>query len=151
MKILIADNDFDSVEDISVALNRCTPELEFTTTNSGKQCLRMIKDNASDIVILGMQLCDTPGLQLIENIRDDSDVPVIFLSSDKNTETLVKAFDKGANDYVVKPFNNAILIARLKALVRRSNWDMQSKNKKITVPDGEKKQLDFSEVKHRVP
>jgi len=111
----------------------------------------MIKDNASDIVILGMQLSDTPGLQLIENIRDDSDVPVIFLSSDKNMETLVKAFDKGANDYIVKPFNNAILIARLKALVRRSNWDMQSKNKKITVPGGEKKQLDFSEVKHRVP
>ena len=143
MKILIADNDFDSVEDISIALNRCTPELEFTTTNSGKQCLRIIKDNTTDIVILGMQLYDIPGFQLIENIRDDSDVPVIVLSSDENIETLVKAFDKGANDYIVKPFNNNILIARLKALARRNNWDMQFKKKRIEVIEGEKNSLIF--------
>jgi DNA-binding response OmpR family regulator len=68
---------------------------------------------------------------LIDQIRDDSDIPVIFLSSDKKTETLVTAFDKGANDYFIKPCNKNILIARLNALIRRSNWDMQIKIKQV--------------------
>jgi DNA-binding response OmpR family regulator len=130
MKILIADNDFESIEDMGITLNTYISELEFTTINSGKQCLKMIKEITPDALILGMCLCDMSGLQLIDQIRDDSDIPVIFISSDKRTETLITAFDKGANDYIIKPCNKKILIARLNALVRRSNWDMQIRKNK---------------------
>lgn len=60
------------------------------------------------------------GLDLIKQIRDDSDVPVIVLSDTNNIHTLVKAFDLGANDYIVKPLNKKIFIARLKSITRRS-------------------------------
>jgi two-component system response regulator MtrA len=65
------------------------------------------------------------GLDLVKQIRDDSDVPVIVLSRNKDIHTLVKAFDLGANDYIVKPLNKQIFIARLKAIIRRSLWNIQ--------------------------
>ena len=70
-----------------------------------------------------MELSDISGLELIELIRDDSDTPIIFLSDDKEIKTLVKAFDRGATDYIVKPFSNNVFMARLKALIRREVWN----------------------------
>jgi DNA-binding response OmpR family regulator len=129
MKILMADNDFESIEDMGITLNTYISELEFTTINSGSNVLKM-KKKLLQISYFRMCLCDMSGLQLIDQIRDDSDIPVIFISSDKRTETLITAFDKGANDYIIKPCNKKILIARLNALVRRSNWDMQIRKNK---------------------
>jgi DNA-binding response OmpR family regulator len=95
--------------------------------NSGKECLDAAKNgNGIDIVILGTHLPDISVLDLIKKIRDDSDVPVIFLSDDKGTSMLVSALEAGANDYIVKPFNKPIFIARLEALIRRSMWDSQA-------------------------
>jgi DNA-binding response OmpR family regulator len=72
------------------------------------------------------------GLDLIKMIRDNSEIPVIFLSDDKDINTLVNAFDAGANDFVVIPFNKAIFIARIKACVRRRCWDIQVIERKPT-------------------
>jgi DNA-binding response OmpR family regulator len=71
------------------------------------------------------------GLDLVEKIRDDSGVPIVILSHDKEIATLVKAFEAGANDYVLKPFNKQIFIARLKALVRRRMWNTQEKENRV--------------------
>jgi two-component system response regulator ChvI len=68
------------------------------------------------------------GLELIRQIRDDSDIPIIFLSDDDNIQALVMVFDMGVNDFIVVPINRAIFIARLKALIRRSIWDIVLKN-----------------------
>jgi two-component system KDP operon response regulator KdpE len=98
---------------------------------SSKQCLDVVKNGSCpDVVVLGNNLKDMMGLDLIERIRDYSDVPVIFLSDVKNIDTLVRAYDAGANDYVVCPFNEAIFIARIKSLIRRRRWNIQAmKNK----------------------
>jgi DNA-binding response OmpR family regulator len=71
------------------------------------------------------------GFELIENIRDYSDVPIIFLSDDNDIQTLVRAFDAGANDYIVVPFNKVIFIARIKARIRRRDWDIQVIERKL--------------------
>jgi DNA-binding response OmpR family regulator len=94
------------------------------TVFSGKECLDIVNNgNCPDVIILGMKLSDTTGLQLTERIRDYSDVPIILLANDREIYTLVKAFDSGVNDYITLPFNEKIFIARLKALIRRSSWD----------------------------
>jgi two-component system KDP operon response regulator KdpE len=96
--------------------------------NSGKQCLTFINDvGYPEVVIVGMQLSDMMGFDLIKLIRDDSEIPVIVISFDKDIQKLVKAFDVGANDYMVYPFNEKIFIAKLKALIRRREWDMQAR------------------------
>jgi DNA-binding response OmpR family regulator len=124
--ILLADIDTEEIENISHILSMEQSVWNISVINSGKQCLDIIKNgNCPDAVILGMQLTDMSGLDLVERIRDYSDVPVIIFSCNKDMFTLVKAFDSGANDYIIRPFSKAIFVARLKALIRRKVWDIQ--------------------------
>jgi DNA-binding response OmpR family regulator len=131
MKIIVADTENETIENISYLLSLYRLNWQMSITNSGKQCLEILKKNYPDAILLGMQLCDMPGLDLIKKIRDDSDVPIMVLSRERNINTLVAIFDAGANDYVIKPFNNHIFIARLKALIRRKTWDAEAKKEKI--------------------
>jgi two-component system KDP operon response regulator KdpE len=127
MKILIADTDNETIEETHLSLNQYQPEWQVPVFDSGKQCLDKVRNgNCPDVVILGMQLSDMSGLDLIKKIRDDSDIPIIVLSREKDVQILVKAFDVGANDYMVRPFNKQIFLARLKALIRRRMWNIQT-------------------------
>jgi DNA-binding response OmpR family regulator len=126
MNILVVETNISVADDIRLALCGCFVNCRITVIDSGKQCLGILKDrNCPDILIVGYRLTDMNGLELLREIRDDSDLPVIFLSVNKDLDTLVKAFDNGANDYVEFPFNSRIFIARLKAMIRRSTWDRQ--------------------------
>jgi two-component system, OmpR family, response regulator VanR len=126
MKILVIDVNSDLIRHIRLILNRQQPAWNTTFIDSGEQCLKILHNgNKTDIVLVGMQLRDMSGFELIKHIRDDSDIPVVLLSDIHDIELLVKAFETGANDYMAKPYNDAVFIARLKALVRRRTWDIQ--------------------------
>jgi DNA-binding response OmpR family regulator len=128
MKILIADASFETIENITLAIEIYLPDWELMTTDNGKQCLDIIKNGTCpDVMVLGMKLADMSGFELTNQIRDDSDIPIIVLSNDKDITTLVKAFNIGANDYMVQPLNKAIFNARLKAFISRREWDIQAK------------------------
>jgi two-component system KDP operon response regulator KdpE len=129
--ILIVDTNSESIDNVVRILS--VDQFDWVTSiiDSGKQCLDAVKnDSCPDAVIIGMQLADVPGLDLVERIREYSDVPIIVLSHDKDIFTLVKAFDNGPNDYKVEPFNKNVFIARLKALIRRRMWDIRIKEYK---------------------
>ncbi len=127
MKIFIADSNNEAMEGMVSILNRRQPDWTVVIMNSGKQCLDTLRNGSCpDAFILGIQLTDMSGLELVIKIRDDSDMPIIVLSSDEDIHTLVETFDAGANDYIVKPFNEVIFVARLKALVRRRIWNSQA-------------------------
>ena len=120
MKILLADINEAIIESVRFAIKSCQSDWQVKTIDSGKQCLSIVNNGGCpDAIILGMQLRDISGLDLIKQIREDSDLPVIMLSNSNNLHALVKAFDSGVNDYMVEPININILIARLKALTRR--------------------------------
>jgi DNA-binding response OmpR family regulator len=68
---------------------------------------------------MGMNLSDIPALDLLKQIRDDSDIPVVIISDSTDIQKLVEAFDDGANDYILKPFNQRIFTTRLKTLLIR--------------------------------
>jgi PleD family two-component response regulator len=120
MDILIADSDIETLKDVSATLNKVQPDWRLSVLNSGKQCLDILKNgNCPDAIILGMQLSDMSSFELIGQIRDDSDVLVIVISDDKEMRILEEAFEIGANDYILKPINKNIFMARLKALIRR--------------------------------
>jgi DNA-binding response OmpR family regulator len=132
MKILIAENNCEIVEVVKTVIKTYQPDWNLSFTTSGKECIDVVENgNCSDIVIMGMQLSDMSGFELIENIRDYSDVPIIFLSNNNDIQTLVNAFDAGANDYIAVPFNKAIFIARIKARARRRDWDIQAIERKL--------------------
>jgi DNA-binding response OmpR family regulator len=132
MKILIAGSDWEVIEMVKTVIKASQPDWNLSFTTSGRECIDVVENGICyDIVIVGMQLSDMSGLELIEHIRDDSDIPIIFISDDKDVQTLVNAFDTGANDFVVVPFNKTIFIARIKARIRRRDWDIQTAGNKL--------------------
>jgi two-component system, OmpR family, response regulator ChvI len=131
VKILITDTDFDIINDVSSSLSLLVPDWEWSVINLGKECLNVIKnDHCPDLVIIGTQLSDMTGFELVMQIRDVSYIPVIFICN-KDIDMLSEAFNSGADDYVVSPFNKQIFVARLKALIRRIDWDIKASENKL--------------------
>jgi two-component system KDP operon response regulator KdpE len=112
MNILFADIDPYTLNQLPSEINQSCPDWQISVVTSGFLCLETVRNNCPDVIILGMELSDISGLELIELIRDDSDTPIIFLSDDKEIKTLVKAFDRGATDYIVKPSSKKVFLAK---------------------------------------
>jgi two-component system, sensor histidine kinase ChiS len=120
IEVLVAATDTETLMELNDTFNKMQPAWHLSVIGSGKECLSFINNGiCPDLIILDINLSDMSGIDLIPQIRDDSDIPIIILSSEKNIETLIASFESGANDYIVKPFNKAIFIARLKTIVRR--------------------------------
>ena len=81
--------------------------------------LRAATFDAPDLIILDLSLPDRPGSEVIELVRSWSNVPIIVLSAEANEEEKVRLLEAGADDYVLKPFGIAELIARSRAALRR--------------------------------
>ena len=123
INVLIVDSDVALANAVSKLLSEDSGWYVVNVI-SGKECLDIVNNSDSlDVIVLGMKLTDTIGLELTERIRDYSDIPIILLSDDSDIYTLVKAFDSGVNGYITLPFNERLFIAHLKALIRRNNWN----------------------------
>lgn len=82
--------------------------------------------NNPDLILLDLGLPDIEGMQVLEQVRRESDVPVIIVSARGMEQEKVSALDAGADDYVMKPFNAAELLARIRVVLRhRSNASKQ--------------------------
>ena len=80
---------------------------------------RLMRDERPHLVLLDLVLPGSDGIELMNDIHRTADVPVIFLSVYGQDETIARAFDRGATDYVVKPFSPTELAARIRAALRR--------------------------------
>jgi len=118
MKVLVAESDCQTRVDTALIFNICHADWELPTVDSAKQCLDMVKDGGClDIVVLG-NLDDMSGLDVIEEIRNCSEVPIMVLSDTNDDPSLEKALDLGADGSRDKPFNQLELIARVNAILR---------------------------------
>ena len=88
-------------------------------TGEPEEALRLVADERPELVLLDLMLPGTDGIELMKDILDVADVPVIFLSAYGREELVARAFDTGAADYVVKPFSPTELAARIRAALRR--------------------------------
>jgi DNA-binding response OmpR family regulator len=87
--------------------------------NTGEKGLSLLK-KGFDLLILDLMLPDIDGEEICEVLRKDSDIPIIMLTAKSDEEDRIKGLGIGADDYVVKPFSPKELVARVKALLRRS-------------------------------
>ena len=90
-----------------------------TVTGDPEEALSLVKANDPYLALLDLMLPGTDGIELMQQIREIADVPVIFLSAYGQEETIARAFENGADDYVVKPFSPMELVARIRAALRR--------------------------------
>lgn len=86
---------------------------------TGAEAIRRVGDAHPDCVLLDIMLPDIDGFQVINAVRESSDVPIIMITGRSSEEDRVKGLDLGADDYVVKPFGLRELIARVRANLRR--------------------------------
>lgn len=97
-----------------------------STADDGRSSLLAARQNAPAVVILDLGLPDMDGTSVIHELRSWSPVPILVLSARHGSEDKVQALDAGADDYITKPFGLDELLARLRALLRRSTDPEQS-------------------------
>jgi two-component system response regulator MprA len=124
--ILVADDDQKLLKMVRRTL--IYEGFEVVTAQNGHEALAVMKDEPPDLIVLDWMMPEFDGLELLHRLRAaGDDVPVLMLTARDAVEDRVAGLDKGADDYLVKPFAPSELLARLRALLRRS---------KITMSDG---------------
>jgi two-component system response regulator VicR len=119
MKVLIIEDDKEIVDAISLAFQIRWPEAKVVSTRLGKKGVELVESEAPDIVILDLGLPDINGFEVLRQIRLFSSVPIIILTVRAEETDIVKGLEWGADDYIVKPFRQLELLARVRALIRR--------------------------------
>ena len=114
------------VEDDKPIRNLMTTTLKmngyrFITTVKGQEAVMLCASHKPDMMILDLGLPDIDGIEVIEHIRTWSDVPIIIVSARSEDKDKITALDKGADDYLTKPFSVDELLARLRVTLRRLN------------------------------
>ena len=117
-KILIVDDD----EAITGLLREVLEAEGFATHEclSGKGALDALSGDDFDLVLLDIMMPGMNGFETCQRIRENSDVPVVFLTAKNEESDLVLGFSLGADDYIVKPFKPRELVARVRTRIRRS-------------------------------
>ncbi|EEA03333.1 two component transcriptional regulator, winged helix family [Burkholderia sp. H160] len=100
--------------------------------NTGRDGIAMTASARPDLVIVDLGLPDIDGLDVIQQLRGWSDVPIIVLSGRTRDEEKVAALNAGADDYLTKPFSIAELEARIRALLRRQNRCVIAESAKVS-------------------
>jgi two-component system, OmpR family, copper resistance phosphate regulon response regulator CusR len=125
MKILVIEDEPQVVDFLRKGLTEKGYEIEFAF--DGQTGERLASKGVFDLIILDVVLPYINGYELCRRIRENGqDVPVLMLTALSATDDKVSGFDAGADDYLVKPFEFDELLARIKALTRRSSGVMQT-------------------------
>ncbi|TSJ89310.1 response regulator [Gilliamella apicola] len=127
-KLLIVDDDSEIASLLCELL-----ELEGFTVdvaNNGLQALEKF-DDSIDLVLLDIMMPEMNGFSVLSQLRSKFTVPVIFLTAKDSEFDKINGLELGADDYILKPFNDKELIARINALLRRTRWDNSSNEKAV--------------------
>lgn len=139
-RVLIVDDEERMVELIALFLK---PNGYITyKVNSGLEALDVIKEHKIDLVLLDVMMPEMDGWTTCKEIRTISDVPIIMLTARDQSNDIVKGLKLGADDYITKPFDEDVLLARIEAVSRR----LYSANETILVVKG----LTWDKNKHTV-
>lgn len=87
--------------------------------DSGLEAVRQIRESEINLIILDVMLPELSGIQLCQIVRQTSDVPILIVSALGTEEDVVAGLEKGADDYIIKPFRMRELVARVRAILRR--------------------------------
>lgn len=125
MRILLVDPDQNTSRSIDIMLRHAG--FNPYHTDSSEDAIHLAKTYDYDLIISETILPDMGGLEMLRQIRlSKVETPVMFLTNDDSTETKITAFGYGADDYMTKPFHREELIARIHAIIRRSEGHAQS-------------------------
>lgn len=117
--ILVIDDDRNILAIIEMYLRKAGYEV--TCVERGDEALQAFRRVQPALVVLDVMLPGMDGWEVLDKLRQESDVPVIMLTAKGDTLDRIQGLDLGADDYIVKPFDAKELLARIKAVLRRSS------------------------------
>ena len=120
LKAVIVDDDPSLLKLVSRSLQ--IEGFETLTAADGVRGLQLVRDKQPDMVILDVMMPGMDGFEVCQRIRVLSEVPIIMLTARDRTDDITHGLNLGADDYVTKPFSAGELLARVKAVLRRSSY-----------------------------
>lgn len=132
-KIMVVDDDENISELIRLYLEK--EGFEVTQAKDGLEAIELFKRITPDLVVLDIMLPGADGWQVCREIRKISQIPVIMLSAKGETFDKVLGLELGADDYMVKPFEPKELIARVKAVLRRTGNNEKETHAEVVYPN----------------
>jgi two-component system KDP operon response regulator KdpE len=145
LKVLVIDDEPQIIK--ALAINMQARGLAMIAAATGKEGLEMAIEKKPDVVVVDLGLPDMGGVDVIDNLRRWSTVPIVVLSGRTDSVQKVEALNRGADDYVTKPFNVEELFARIYAVSRRvislsdqpiihiGQWEVDLARKCVTNPN----------------
>jgi DNA-binding response OmpR family regulator len=118
-KVLVVDDEKMIVKGLRFSLLQDGHEVE--CAYDGEEAVNMIRDKQFDIVLLDVMLPKLSGFEVLQQVREFSDVPIIMLTARGDDMDKILGLDYGADDYVTKPFNPLEVKGRIKAIIRRTS------------------------------
>ena len=113
MKVLLIEDDSATVEAIRLCFEIHRPGSIMVAATKGLEGIKAFSSEAPDVVIIDLGLDDIDGIEVLREIRQSSDVPILIVSARDEPESVAKGLDLGADEYIVKPFDHRDLLARL--------------------------------------
>ena len=120
-KILLVEDNEMIVKGLVYSLSK--EGFETNIAYNAQEAESKIESNVYDIIILDVMLPDGNGFELCKYIKENKDIPIIFLTAKDDEKDVVNGFNLGADDYVIKPFRTMELISRIYNVLRRYNKD----------------------------
>ncbi|RJP46828.1 MAG: DNA-binding response regulator [Anaerolineaceae bacterium] len=143
-KILVVDDEERMIRFIRMNLEH--DGFIVSEANNGKQAISKLRDVNPDIILLDVMMPDVDGFDVLETLREFTNVPVIMLTAKGEEDDRVRGLELGADDYVTKPFSARELVSRIKAVLRRTEGATGSMHELIEVDDRLKIDFDRREI-----
>ncbi len=139
-KVLVVDDEKLIVKGIKFSLEQ--EGMEVDTAYDGEEALEKVRETEYDIVLLDLILPNMDGLEVCQEIRAFSDVPIIMITAKSEDMDKILGLEHGADDYITKPFNILEVKARIKAILRRNAKNKQDDYLRILEKGDLKLELD---------
>jgi len=148
--IALVDDDRNILTSVSIALQ--TEGFLTRVYSDGESALKALIENPPDLAVLDIKMPKMDGLELLRRLREKSAIPVIFLTSKDDELDEALGLAMGADDYIAKPFSQRLLIARIRAILRRTEAAQPSAEGGEAVPAEilERGRLTMDPARHRV-
>ena len=130
-RVLVVDDDSALAEMLGIVLSDSGFETSFVP--DGLLALKEFREVRPDLVLLDLMLPGIGGVEVCRAIREESGVPIVMLTAKSDTADIVRGLESGADDYIVKPFKPAELVARIRARLRSE--DIAENELRIGPPD----------------
>ena len=136
-KVQVVDDEKLIVKGIRFSLEQ--DDMEVDCAYDGEEALEKVRQNRYDLILLDIMLPKLSGLEVCQQIREFSDVPIVMLTAKGEDMDKILGLEYGADDYVTKPFNILEVKARIKAIMRRTIHKVEAEKKTSVIENGDLK------------